>query len=186
VAAPVRRLWRTEYGALFLETDRDLFDEQSWWIPERWPGLQDILVWHEMELVPALPPAPEIARDDAHRVSRLMGSYVNDPEGLPLGRIVDVVIDMNRQQVHYAVLRLQGPLDVPPNQAFAVPVQSLAFSSGGEHATLAVPQTRVISLVGTDPDHGPPVDELRYLGTIDRPFSVAFPRVAGPAVGATR
>lgn len=170
VAAPVRRLWRTEYGALFLETDRDRFDEQNWWIAERWPGLQDILVWQEMELVPALPPAPAIASDDAYRVSRLMGSYVSDPEGLPLGRIVDIVIDMNRQQVHYAVLRLQGPLDVPPNQAFAVPIQSLTFSKGGGHATLAVPQARVIGLVGTDPDHGPPVNQLRYVGTIDRPF----------------
>lgn len=191
VAVPVRLLWRTEDGTLFLETDRERFDEQRWWIAERWPGLQDILVWRETVAWGLPPPGPASARDDARRVSRLLGSYVNDAEGLPLGRIVDVVIDMNRQHVHYTVLRVQGPVNVPPNQAFAVPIDRLVFPDGhAGRVTLAVPQARVISLLGTDPDHGPPVNDLRYLGTIDRSFSVAFPRELSPAdtggIGATR
>ena len=188
VAAPVRLLRVSEQGSLFLGADRERIHEQPAWAAE--PSLRDRVVWDEIDRLWGMPPVPASERDNAHRVSRLMGRYVDDLQGLALGRIVDVVMDMNRQQVHYAVLRLQGHAGIAPNHAFAVPVQSLVFPGGSsDRLALAVPQARLISLVGTDPDQGPPANDLRYLGTIDRPFGVAFPREpvgAEPgAVGAT-
>ena len=123
----------------------------------------------------------------ARRVSGLIGAGVDDIEGRPVGRITDVVIDMNRQKVHHAVLHFAGAQFGPANElAFAVPIESLLAHDG--HAgrlTLDVREDRLAALVGVDADRRPELNEPRFLGRVDRSFGTSLPATPH-AVGATR
>lgn len=186
VAVPLRLLHVTDEDALLLDLAQERFDRLEWWSPDRWPVLHDTVAWDETDRLWGLRPLPAGEPGVSYRVSGLMGTYVDDPAGGHLGRIIDVVIDLNRHAVHYTVLRLQGHPGVSPDHAFAAPLESLTLPGSGR-ATLAASQVRLMNLVGTDPDEAPP-GSLRYLGVIDRDFGVAFPQDVpdARAVGATR
>jgi hypothetical protein len=112
-------------------------------------------------------------------VSRLIGQYVAGSDGRQLGLIGEVVIDTERQNVRYVVLFYEPRPGAGTEDAFAVPMQALSWSSAG--LTLNVTPERLASLVGVDFDERPAPHGLRYIGTIDRTFPVD-----APPVGATR
>lgn len=123
---------------------------------------------------------PPAATDShGHRVSRLIGRYVAGSDGRQLGPIGEVVIDTERGKVRYAVLFYEPRRGAATEDAFAVPLQALTWSSAG--LTLNVTPERLASLIGGDFDERTAPHGLRYLGTIDR----TFPVDAAP-VGATR
>ncbi|MCO5099774.1 MAG: PRC-barrel domain-containing protein [Burkholderiaceae bacterium] len=60
----------------------------------------------------------------AHRASDLVGENLVNRAGDGIGRLADLVIDMNRQRVHYAVLELDAGI-ASPERDVVVPLHAL-------------------------------------------------------------
>jgi sporulation protein YlmC with PRC-barrel domain len=71
----------------------------------------------------------------AFSASELLGKDVNGRQGEEIGEIRDLVIDMNGQRVHYAVLAFD-PSWAAPERLFAFPVSAFTFTQGKDELAL--------------------------------------------------
>lgn len=70
------------------------------------------------------------------RGSKLIGMDIKNAQGKDLGEIQDLVVDINNNRVHYAMVDAQ-------NKMFAYPVRVLQFPAGKDHALLNVAEDRL-------------------------------------------
>lgn len=101
------------------------------------------------------------------RASQLIGKEVRNAQGQDLGEIQDLIIDVNNQRVHYAVLAFGGFLGLG-EKLFAYPVRTLQTS--GDQLVLNVPKERLQRAPGFDPNRWPNWSETIYRDEIDRYF----------------
>jgi peptidoglycan hydrolase-like protein with peptidoglycan-binding domain len=104
------------------------------------------------------------------RVSKLEGMKVQNSAGEDLGRIEDLVIDMNNARVHYAVLSFGGTMGLG-DKLFAYPMRTLALGRTGNYLQLDVPKERLAKAPGFDSGRAPDWSARnRYREDVDRYF----------------
>ncbi len=79
---------------------------------------------------------------DTMRLSQLVGKKVRNAQGEDIGEISDLVIDVNNERVHYAILSFGGFMGFGEKK-FAYPMRTLNVSPGAEHVVLNVPKERL-------------------------------------------
>lgn len=110
----------------------------------------------------------------AHRVSDLIGKDVVSRSGDGLGEIADLVVDMNHQQVHYAVLEFD-PSIASPEQNFAVPLHALNLDLDGDELVLAVDDSKLQAMKSFTDDRYARLNDPVWVADIDRYFVAVFP-----------
>lgn len=83
-------------------------------------------------------------------LAAIFQSQVLDRRGKPLGRIIEVFLDMDDGRVEYATLRLQG--DAPNGcRHLEIPWSQFGISSDGEHLELDISRTVLESVASRHP-----------------------------------
>jgi len=127
----------------------------------------------------------------AYSASELLGKDVNGTNGNDIGEVRDLVIDMNGQRVHYAVLAFD-PSWTAPEKLYAFPLSAFTFTDGKDELALDVDKSKLQSMRSFDHNlwsaYSTPVfvtDMDRYLVTItplsDSSQSAATGRSSGSA-----
>jgi len=102
--------------------------------------------------------ADDVGHGPTYRAKDLMGMAVKNPADESLGKIEDVVIDLDTGHIRYAVLSFGGFLGVH-DKLFAVPWKTLhivADKNGkGHHVQLSVDKERLKTAPGFPKDHWP-------------------------------
>jgi sporulation protein YlmC with PRC-barrel domain len=86
--------------------------------------------------------------------SPLKGAPVINNEGQTLGKIEEVVLDLDTGRIAYAVLVFGGFLGLG-EKLFAIPWGALRFDHENEQFMLAVPKDMLREEDGFDPNHWP-------------------------------
>jgi sporulation protein YlmC with PRC-barrel domain len=71
------------------------------------------------------------------RASEILGKHVNSRDGDDLGEIGDLIVNMGKGTIHYAVLEFNPPLG-GNSSAVMVPLRSFDFSADRGDAVLRV------------------------------------------------
>jgi sporulation protein YlmC with PRC-barrel domain len=108
----------------------------------------------------------------AFRAGELLGKDVNGRQGEEIGEIRDLVIDMNAQRVHYAVLSFD-PGWTAPEKLYAFPLTAFRFTDGKDELALDIDKSRLQAMRSFDQKlwatYATPVfvtDVDRYLVTV--------------------
>ncbi|NIM39882.1 MAG: hypothetical protein GTN84_01785 [Hydrogenophaga sp.] len=101
------------------------------------------------------------------RASRIVGMDVHNMQGRDLGEINDLMIDVNNQRVHYAILGFGGFMGLG-EKLFAYPVRSLR--SSGDRLLLDVRQDVLERAPGFERANWPDWNDTRYREQVDRHF----------------
>ncbi|MBE7549574.1 MAG: PRC-barrel domain-containing protein [Anaerolineales bacterium] len=86
--------------------------------------------------------------------SELMDYTVQNSQGEELGEIEDLMVDVNNEQIRYAVLSFGGFLDIG-EKLFAIPVTAFTVDSTNEMVTFDVDQETLENAPGFDTDNWP-------------------------------
>lgn len=89
--------------------------------------------------------------------SKIIGTPVTNPAGENLGKIEDIVIDLEMGVISYAVLSFGGFMGMG-NKLFAIPWQAMKQSDTEEKFRLDVKQESLKSAEGFDKDNWPEMD----------------------------
>jgi sporulation protein YlmC with PRC-barrel domain len=103
----------------------------------------------------------------AHRLSDLIGKDVKSRGGEDIGDVDDVVIDMGRQRVHYAVLAFDTGW-ASPERRFAFPLQSFELTDDRDELTLDVDREKVNSMESFTEDRYGMLNDRAWVMGIDR------------------
>ena len=101
------------------------------------------------------------------RASTLIGRDVRNAQGQDLGEIQDLIVDVNNQRVHYAVLAFGGLMGLG-EKLFAYPVRLLTPS--GDALVLNVSKQQLERAPGFERNRWPDWADNRYRGQVDRYF----------------
>lgn len=103
------------------------------------------------------------------RATRLMGAQVRNSQGEDLGKIDDLVVDVNNQRIHYAVLASGGVMGVG-GKKFAYPVSLLRTGTDKDELILNVDKERLSRAPGFDDKNAPEWSNRddRYRAEVDR------------------
>jgi sporulation protein YlmC with PRC-barrel domain len=112
----------------------------------------------------------DVGRGPTYRAKDLMGMAVRNPADESLGKIEDVVIDLDTGHIRYAVLSFGGFLGVS-DKYFAVPWKALhivADKNGkGHHVQLSVDKERLKNAPGFQKDHWPDYANPSWSTSVD-------------------
>src|SRR5688572_16168724 len=109
---------------------------------------------------PVTPPGQPKGTDTHKGVHPLMKATdvleidVTNAKGEDLGEIEDIVIDLERGRIGYAVLAFGGVMDIG-DKLFAVPWSALTPAPGTEKMYVALDKTQLEAMEGFDKDHYP-------------------------------
>ena len=84
----------------------------------------------------------------------LNGTSVRNADGEDLGKVEDLMIDVQSGQVNYAVVSFGGFLGLG-DKLFAVPLQAMRVSTKDESLVLNEPKERLENAPGFDKDNWP-------------------------------
>lgn len=104
---------------------------------------------------------PHTRRPNTVRASRILGTSVVNGSGEDVGKIEDVVLDVHRATVAYAVLSFGGILGIG-HRHFAVPWGKLLYEVDAGKYVLDVHKDRLARAPGFDPEHWPDTDDPRF------------------------
>lgn len=99
------------------------------------------------------------------RASKLIGSEVRNVHGESLGKIKDLIVDVNNERVYYAVLSFGGVLGLG-NKLFAYPVRAFTQAAEGDKLVLNIDKDRLKAAPGFDKDSD--WNDRRYREEVDR------------------
>ena len=99
------------------------------------------------------------------RSTNIVGESVKNMAGESLGEIKDLVMDIDRGRVAYAVLSFGGFLGMG-NKLFAIPWHALEPSRSDRTFVLNVPKERLEKAPGFDKDNWPDMADTRWGTTI--------------------
>lgn len=97
----------------------------------------------------------------------LKGDSVFNSAGEDLGHIEDIMLDVGRGEIAYAVLSFGGFLGLG-NKLFAVPWSALVLDTDRECFILDVPVERLRNAPGFDPNSWPSMADPRWQSDINR------------------
>lgn len=89
------------------------------------------------------------------------GTPVQNQAGEDLGEINELMIDLEKGRIAYAVLSFGGFLGLG-GKLFALPWEALAISAGGDFFILNVPRERLEQAEGFDKDHWPDMADTSW------------------------
>lgn len=96
-----------------------------------------------------------------YKASELMGKNVTNPKGENIGEIKDIVIDVDRGRIAYAVLDFGGFLGIG-DKYFAIPWSSLGLTDDGKKFTLDADKNRLKNAPGFDKKNWPNMAERQW------------------------
>jgi len=132
-------------------------------------------------------PAPGVRHDNDKafgttctlmKAKDLIGLDVRNQQGENLGKIQDIVIDLNQGRVAYAVLSFGGFLGMG-DKLFSLPPESLKFASDNKSVVLNVDKERLKSAPGFDKNNWPETSNRQWLVTVYEFYGV--PPYWGPS-----
>jgi sporulation protein YlmC with PRC-barrel domain len=103
------------------------------------------------------------------RASKLIGMNVRNAKGEDLGEINDLVVDVNNERVHYAVLGFGGALGLG-EKLFAYPVTLFSQDTADKKLVLNVDKEKLKSAPGFERNNWPDWDKDRYRADVERYF----------------
>lgn len=113
-------------------------------------------------------PDASVARDV--RASKLIGKEVRSPKGERLGAIRDLILDVNNDAIHYAILSFGGAMGVG-DKLFAFPLAAFQYTGSNEDLVLDTTRDRLGDAPGFEksawPDWAQPDTAMeleRYFG----------------------
>lgn len=121
------------------------------------------------------PPAasnPAVQRDRAQdswhamRASKLIGKEVRNAQGQKLGKIEDVVVDVNNDEVYYSVLSFGGFMGMG-DKLFAYPVRVFQQGQGNDQLVLNVAKDKLKSAPGFETKRWPNWNKDEYRKQVD-------------------
>jgi sporulation protein YlmC with PRC-barrel domain len=110
------------------------------------------------------------------RASTVIGMAVKNQSGDELGKIDDLVLDMNSGKVRYAALSFGGFLGLG-DKLFAVPMEALKLSATGDsaHFVLDVDKERLKNAPGFDKDMWPDFGNPEWGAGVDKFYQTSVP-----------
>lgn len=93
--------------------------------------------------------------------STIEGTPVQNQAGEDLGEINELMIDLEKGRIAYAVLSFGGFLGLG-DKLFVLPWEALAISAGGDFFILNVPRERLEQAEGFDKDHWPDMADTSW------------------------
>ena len=102
----------------------------------------------------------------------IKGDSVRNDKGEDLGKIEELMIDLNSGKIAYAVLSFGGFLKMG-NKLFAVPWQALAVDTANHQVVLNVEKNVLETAPGFDKDNWPDMADPAWGGQIHRHYGVA-------------
>jgi sporulation protein YlmC with PRC-barrel domain len=118
------------------------------------------------------------------RVREIDGMLVKNTEGDELGKIEDLVIELDDGRVSYAALSFGGVLGVG-NKLFAVPWNALEVKQGKDakdrYFVLAVDKEKLKNAPGFDKNHWPDMADPEWSKETDRFFDLHIRSARRPA-----
>ena len=186
-AVPVKTLKAgADRAHLVLDMDKARIQQQKSFPWDKWPALKDRHFWGEVDRLSGLPAVQPADVYYAYRVSDLIGKDVVTVKGEDAGELEDLVINMNKQQVHYAVLEVD-PGFFASEKLYSVPLQAFMFRRDKDDRSdlktgklvLNLGKPEIAKLRGFDRNRWPDLNDPTYLVDIDRYFISVFPPVGG-------
>jgi len=116
------------------------------------------------------PAAATAARDV--RASKLITREVRNPQGQKLGEIRDLILDVNNEVIHYAILSFGGSLGVG-DKLFAFPLTAFQYVGANEDLVLDVDKEKLRSAPGFEKNRWPDWAQPDYATEIERYFGAA-------------
>jgi sporulation protein YlmC with PRC-barrel domain len=89
-----------------------------------------------------------------YMASKIIGEGIKNPQGEDLGKIEDIMLDLNTGRIGYAILSFGGFLGVG-NKLFAIPWSILKTDPDEENFILDVPKEMLKNAPGFDKDSLP-------------------------------
>lgn len=118
---------------------------------------------------------PDNSSYRAMRVSKMIGMQVRNPEGKKLGKISDLVVNMNTGDVRYAMLEFDAGI-FKDEQLFAVPTKHLRMAADRDDLIYNMTRDK-LERAGIDRSawsNREPLDTA-YMGKLDKVWGVAQP-----------
>jgi len=148
--------------------------------------LKDKHFWGEVDRLSGRPAVQPADAYYAYRVSELIGKDVVNVNGDDVGELEDLVINMNAQEVHYAVLEVD-PGFFSSEKLYSLPLRAFMFRRDSDDRTdmmtdKLVPnlgKEQIARLHNFDRKRWPNLNDPTYLVDVDRHFLMAFPPVGG-------
>lgn len=103
------------------------------------------------------------------RASKLVGKEVINAQGENLGEIHDLVIDVNNDRVHYAILAFGGIAGLG-EKLFAYPIKTFSQDTRSDKLVLNVDKERLDRAPGFARNNWPDWNKDKYRGNVDRYF----------------
>lgn len=157
--------WSTQRGEPFMETGRETSREMG----RQAEAPKGIIIPETSAAPGSLPPA-HVAAEETRPVSLtsaagemrlargsvLKGLKVKNMEGEDLGKIDDIMIELETGKIAYAVLAFGGILGLA-SKLFAVPWNALGIDTGKREFLLNIPKKKLEEAPGFDKDNWPGV-----------------------------
>ena len=112
-------------------------------------------------------PQPAMARDA--RVSQLIGKEVRNPQGEKFGEINDLIIDVNNEVIHYAILSFGGVMGLG-DKLFAYPLSVFRHALDRDELVLDVDKERLRRAPGFERNRWPDWSTPEYGAAVERHF----------------
>lgn len=93
--------------------------------------------------------------------SSISGDKVKNPQGESLGKIEDLMIDLESGRVTYAVLSFGGFLGLG-DKLFAIPMEALTLDADDKQFILNIPKEKLDQANGFDKDNWPDMADRQW------------------------
>jgi sporulation protein YlmC with PRC-barrel domain len=95
----------------------------------------------------------------------MIGDDVRNARGEKLGELEEIMIDLDRGQVAYAVLSFGGFLGFG-DKLFAIPWEALTVDTQAEEIVLDIPKEKLEDAPGFDKDNWPEVTDREWVNEV--------------------
>ena len=114
---------------------------------------------------------PSLAGPEVMAAETLTGDPVTNAKGEDLGKVTEIMIDVRRGRVAYAVLSTGGFLGIG-DKLFAIPWSALTLDADRRCFILDVERKRLESAPGFDKDHWPSMGDPLWAADIHTYYGV--------------
>lgn len=157
---------------LLLDLDKQRLEGARHFGRESWP--MDAAYWEEADRVYGIDSGAEPAQSmHAFRASQLVGDNVQNLEKNSVGLIDDLVVDLNGQTIHYAILKTSN--EFGDGRLVGVPITAFVISADTHEPILNVTRAKLDGLRHYDSGLWPNVRDEDAMAEIQRGWEEAFP-----------